>query len=120
MPIQPKQQPPYYNQATNVKTYVALLTQTGTNAPTATILQNNIGNIIWTRDTNGLYTATATGLLPTNKTIAKVSNNGQVDTQFYAGSNEDDNSIYLNTSDGTAPADDLMTNTPIEIITYNI
>ncbi|MBI4947439.1 MAG: hypothetical protein HY840_13685 [Bacteroidetes bacterium] len=43
--------PPY-------KKYVALLTQTGTNPPTAIVLENTIGNIVWTYLSTGSYTAT--------------------------------------------------------------
>lgn len=52
------------------KVYVALLTQTGTSAPTATVLRNEIGNIAWTRTNTGLYTATLTGAFVVNKTVA--------------------------------------------------
>ena len=62
MPIQPKQQPPYYQEGINVKTYVALITQNGTNAPVATILHNTYqGTPTWARVTDGQYTATLTG-----------------------------------------------------------
>ncbi len=41
------------------KVYTALLTQTGTNAPIASVLQNTLDNtIIWTRLDTGLYRAT--------------------------------------------------------------
>lgn len=39
--------------------YTALLTQTGTNAPVATILENTTGNtIVWTRTNTGMYKGT--------------------------------------------------------------
>jgi hypothetical protein len=37
------------------KVYTALLTQSGTDAPVATVLENTIGNIIWTRVNAGQY-----------------------------------------------------------------
>jgi len=40
----------------NYKVYKALLTQTSTGAPTATVLENNIGNIVWARTSEGIYT----------------------------------------------------------------
>lgn len=42
------------------KTYIAYLTQTGTNAPEATVLINTLGDdLVWSRSTTGEYYATA-------------------------------------------------------------
>lgn len=52
MPIQPKQQPPYYtpNTGSTVKQYIATLSQTGTANPTVLIIKNTLQqNITWTR-----------------------------------------------------------------------
>lgn len=44
------------------KSYVAKLTQPGnTDAPTVTVLENTIGNIVWTRTNIGRYQGTLTG-----------------------------------------------------------
>jgi hypothetical protein len=41
------------------KVYTALLTQTGTDAPVATVLENSFGGeVVWTRDAVGSYVAT--------------------------------------------------------------
>ena len=41
------------------KVYTALLNQTGATEPTAIVLDNTLGgNVIWTRDGVGIYTAT--------------------------------------------------------------
>jgi len=53
---------------TKPKKYVALLTQTGTSAPTAIVLENTLGNITFSYFQTGKYTVTATGLLTLNKT----------------------------------------------------
>lgn len=54
--------------------YKAVLNQTGTNAPTEDdIVKNTIGNIIWTRDSTGLYYGTLSGAFTTGKTIALTS-----------------------------------------------
>ena len=55
----------------NMTLYAALLTQTGTAAPVATILQNTTGGTItWTRTGTGEYTATiANALFTLNKTL---------------------------------------------------
>ena len=50
------------------KVYTALLTQTGTNAPVATILENTVGNIVWSYDSTGEYLGTLTGVFISDKT----------------------------------------------------
>ena len=54
------------------KEYVALLTQSGTNAPTATILnekaRNYLGAITWAYISTGVFSGTKTGELTANKT----------------------------------------------------
>jgi hypothetical protein len=56
------------------KVYTALLTQTGTSAPTATVLENTIGTITWTYTDYGFYTGTCTGCFTENKTFAYMYN----------------------------------------------
>jgi hypothetical protein len=55
------------------KKYVALMTQTGTAAPTVIVLENSIGDIVWTRDSTGLYEGTLTGAFTLDKTYAMMS-----------------------------------------------
>lgn len=50
------------------KVYTALLTQTGTDAPIATVLENTIGNIVWTRSSAGDYQATLNEAFTLGKT----------------------------------------------------
>jgi hypothetical protein len=48
------------------KEYVATVTQTGTAAPVATVLNNTLGGtLVWTRSATGTYLATLTGAFPT-------------------------------------------------------
>lgn len=52
------------------KVYTALLAQSGTSAPVATVLENTLGGtIVWTRSTPGVYTGTLVGAFVTNKTF---------------------------------------------------
>ena len=51
------------------RSYTALLTQSGTDAPVATVLENTIGNIVWTRDFVGQYTGTLIGAFPLDKSF---------------------------------------------------
>jgi hypothetical protein len=48
------------------KEYTATVTQTGTSAPVATVLNNTLGGtLVWTRSATGTYLATLTGAFPT-------------------------------------------------------
>ena len=62
--------------------YAALLTQTGTAAPVATVLQNTTGGTIaWTRTGNAAYTATANSNIFTANKTAVIINQGS----FFSG-----------------------------------
>ena len=56
-----------------VKKYVALLSQTGTNAPVATVLENTIGDIVWSRQELGVYFGTLANAFPSTKSICQAS-----------------------------------------------
>lgn len=59
------------------KTYVATLTQSGTNAPVASVLENTLGGtVVWTRDSQGHYTATLAGAFTENKTFCPPTSGG--------------------------------------------
>ena len=73
------------------KSYVAIMNQSGTSAPVATIVKNDIGNIVWTRNSSGIYYGTLSGAFTVNKTIC-IAPNGYDDgyednvcTRFYPG-----------------------------------
>ena len=95
--------------------YTALLTQAGTAAPVATILQNTTGGtLVWTRQSAGNYTVTAsTALFTANKTIVFLNN----------GSIEPSNVKWNRTSDTTITligiADGQFTNGSFEIRIYS-
>ena len=56
------------------KVYTALLTQSGTDAPVATVLENTLeGTVTWTYDDVGMYLATCSGCFTKNKTMAILS-----------------------------------------------
>lgn len=58
------------NMASNYKVYTALLTQTGTNAPTATVLENTLGGtVVWTREDVGSYVGTLNDAFTAAKTL---------------------------------------------------
>jgi hypothetical protein len=49
------------------KIYSALLSQSGTNDPTAVVFSNTIGNIVWSRVGLGNFRGTLSGAFPQNK-----------------------------------------------------
>ena len=61
--------------------YTALITQAGTAAPVATVLQNTTGGtIVWTRTSTGRYVATISGTTYTaDKTVVLVTSGGNSD-----------------------------------------
>ena len=84
------------------KTYTALLTQAGTAAPVATILQNTTSETFtWTRQSAGNYTITAsTALFTVNKTIV-FGNHGSVNIVDFDWNRASDTTVTLSVgSDG--------------------
>src|SRR5688572_7409522 len=51
------------------KVYKANLTQVGTDAPEVTVVENTLGEIVWTRGNLGEYVATLNGAFSAEKTI---------------------------------------------------
>lgn len=63
-----------------LKKYVALLTQTGTNAPVATVLENTLGDVVWSYDSIGSYFGTLVGAFPQDKTALFIQQPGSLAT----------------------------------------
>jgi hypothetical protein len=100
------------------KKYVALLNQTGTAAPTATILDNTLSEIItWSRSATGEYEGTLTGEFTDNKTfvLITITQSGQV---LAARKNNNIVQVYTFTDLGVA-IDGYLTNASIEIRVYS-
>lgn len=109
------------------KSYVALLTQTGTNNPTAVVLENTLGvTPIWTRDAVGkYYTNLGAVAFPANQGVCFIGGSGNLglaDTDVRINSLFGTSGIYggyiLSTSLG-ALADGVLTNASVEIRVYN-
>jgi len=113
------------------KVYKALLTQSGTSAPVATVLENTLsGTPVWSYNSVGIYTLTLASEFPSGKVIVSVPQNdnggisGSNDFVFYKCFRNDDNTISLycldvNLSGDTAPAGNgLLTETSITIEVY--
>lgn len=111
------------------KVYVALLTQTGTNAPVATVLQNTLGGVpVWSYADVGKYIGTLSGAFVGNTNIDQaniifyrtinIDATGAPSRGFFILKN-DDNTVYLRSiSDIETYVDDGLTNTYIKIEVY--
>jgi hypothetical protein len=99
------------------KKYIATVTQTGTADPTVTVLENTIGDIVWTRFAVGNYAGTLVGAFPDqDKTYVIV---GQNNGNFYnLGWNTIDDLLLLSSDPANISTDGLLLNTTIEIRTY--
>ena len=93
---------------TNVKVYIATLTQTGTNAPVATVLENTLGVVpVWSYYDVGSYFLTAASVFTAGRTT--VLNNNP--TQDYGGQAKayvgDPDRVWIDsTNDVFTPVDD--------------
>lgn len=102
------------------KIYTCLLTATVGNDPTVTVLgTNEIGSIVWTRNSSGNYTGTLTGAFTSNKTWAMIQA-GDMGGNFVNGfiSSTSANTITLIVLDNVNAAADAFSNMSIEIRVY--
>jgi hypothetical protein len=96
------------------KEYVAFITQTGTNAPVATVVKNTLGgSVVWAYDGVGAYTATLAGAFSANKTdIIPPANaynvsalNDKMVVYGAARNDADSISVYVGTRDAAGAGD---------------
>jgi hypothetical protein len=99
--------------------YVALLTQSGTDAPVATVQDGNtIGNIVWARSVPGEYIGTLNSAFPQGKTILLVNSNTQsVDVGIYFV-RLTANTIRVSSVNNGVGEDDWLSETTIKIEVY--
>lgn len=120
----PNQQTPI-KQTQNYKSYIATLTQSGTNPPVATVLVNELNGLpVWSRGGAGSYLATLTGEFINNKTTITTNTPGASGFVVIQSYFEDINTVYIDTfeNDQVAPGykDDLIYNfLNVEIRVYN-
>jgi hypothetical protein len=97
--------------------YTALLSQTGTDAPVATVLgDNTIGNIVWTRVGVGAYTGTLAGAFVSGKTYLSIGVPNTADVFTFASLRRlGENEIELTLGDGTQLLDEYLPTTPLPI-----
>ena len=116
------------------KVYRALLTQTGTDDPVATVLENTLGGeVVWARTSTGIYKATLTGAFPADKVFCYIQGtidgdnfdgNGTVHL-FTANRGADNNTVRVCTLMGSmtipspwALADDMLVGQSVEFSVY--
>jgi len=113
------------------KVYTALLTQSGTNAPVATVLENTLGEITWTRGSFGQYTGNSSEILTLNKTLVFITDNYNCFSipkplsKITLEPHPSVDTILVLQTGGTSSEihngllDDMLLNTPIEIRVYD-
>lgn len=103
------------------KVYTALLSQTGTNAPTATVLENTLGGtVVWTRNTTGDYRGTLTGVFTNNKTLPIVNLNSGLENYSAQILRLDVDTIQLTTGINSSASDGVLNSwSNVEIRVYN-
>lgn len=104
------------------KVYSALLTQTGTSAPTATVLENTIGAIVWSRNAAGQYYATLASAFTANKTHSSItigSVSGGASPRTCAAYVLSTSIVVFSTFDAGSGTDNQLTGASIEIRVYN-
>ena len=107
------------------KVYTALLTQSGTNAPVATVLENTLGgDVVWSRHGVGVYSGTLSGVFTLEKTYVILGIPDNVSNAvgyFVTNLTSRPNSISLGTPEITTNvlSDGILYVTSIEIRVYN-
>ena len=107
----------------SVPTYKATLTQTGTNAPVATVLENTLGGtVVWAYSSTGVYTATLAGAFTANKTFMICGSANEPGGSVATGSTftvqlfrQDANTIMVRVAVDGNETDERLVETAIEI-----
>jgi hypothetical protein len=102
------------------KIYSALLTQSGTDNPVAVVLENTIGgDIVWTRDNQGIYLGTTSALFDIDKTVFICGQSGYSSDGFTTCFYNSTSVVTVNTFDSTFSLNDqILGKTLIEIRVY--
>jgi hypothetical protein len=98
--------------------YVALLTQSGTNAPTAVVVKNDTGaTVTYGYSAAGLYTMTfGSAVLTANKTVAILVSDDGVYT--FAARYASTTAINLSTFDSGIAVNSVLSSTPVIVRIY--
>lgn len=113
--------------APTYKKYVALLNQSGTTAPVATILENTLGDIVWSYEEVGYYIGTLQGafsdiskvFLPSVLFYGGAFSLGVPNDKLAQAEVDSDDAISIETTIQGVSVNGYLQNTPIEIRVYN-
>ena len=111
-------------QAPKYKVYTALLTQTGTDAPVATVLENTLGGtVVWSYVDIGTFSGITTGKFLNNKTYLYINSASETGNMLdgLAGVSqisEDEINVITITS-GADVSNNILNQASIEIRVYN-
>jgi hypothetical protein len=105
---------------TGVKVYAALLTETGGDAPVATVLRNDLGGtVVWSYADVGTYFGTLSGAFPASKTIPLMGATEGAIPDTAKASRGTDNFVVVYTGDmNNGLADGRLSATPIIILVF--
>ena len=105
----------------NYKTYTALLTQEGLNAPTAKILENTLGNVTFSYIDVGRYTINSSGLFPVTKTTVSLTAPTDEENRsvVFKYDTRTDGTIEFRTLDINRDPADVFQNGSLEIKVYS-
>ena len=102
------------------KVYVALLTQSGTSAPVATVLENTLGGtVVWSRSSVGIYLGTLTGAFTLNKTVSFISGDQSADKGYGIDNLSSVDDVRISTRLAGSLNDNQLNKASIEIRVYN-
>jgi len=103
------------------KVWRGLLSQTGTDAPTAIVLENSLGgDIVWTYSSTGIYLGTLVGAFPANKTftIGSASHDGS-NLSFSVPRRASDNIVgVVSVTSSNVLTDSLLLANELQILVY--
>jgi hypothetical protein len=105
------------------KIYVANLTQSVTNDPVATVFENTIGPVVWTRQSTGIYRGTLVSGFPLNATWVMINkkpvfSDDTFRSAFYVTGSADYVEVRTEDASGPSLTDSILSNMSIEIRTY--
>jgi len=104
------------------KVYRAIIDQSGSSAPTATVLENTLGGtVVWSRNNAGEYIGTLSGAFPFQKTIWNTPQYNLAYNNFANGINffrVDSNTMEIDTLLNGVLVDGQLNEQPIEILVY--
>lgn len=104
-----------------VKEYVALLTQEGTSAPVAIVLKNTFGgSIVWSRFGAGIYVGTLSGAFVSDKTAIIVAPSIFAGDYGIGAKRNASNTVWIQTFTiaSQLETDEILNNTMVKIYVY--